>query len=77
MFEAWGRLIYRRRRLALVIAAIGIVFAGVWGTHVFGALSSGNSFTPPTARVSGKPTWPRARSAGTAPTWWSSTAVPA
>ncbi len=47
MFGAWGRLIYRRRRLALVIAAIAIVFAGVWGTHVFGALSSGNSFTPP------------------------------
>ena len=31
MSEAWGRLIYRRRRLALVIAAIGIVFAGAWG----------------------------------------------
>ena len=50
MFEAWGRLIYRRRRLALVIAAIGIVFAGVWGTHVFGALSSGNSFAPPNSQ---------------------------
>jgi RND superfamily putative drug exporter len=47
MFEAWGRIIYRRRRLALVAAAIVIVFAGVWGTQVFGRLSSGNSFTPP------------------------------
>ena len=50
MFEAWGRGIYRRRRLTLVIAAIGIVFAGVWGTHVFGALTSGNSFTPPNSQ---------------------------
>ena len=47
MFEAWGRVIYRRRRLTLIIAALGIVFAGVWGTQVFGALTSGNSFTPP------------------------------
>jgi RND superfamily putative drug exporter len=47
MFEAWGRMIYRRRRLALVVAGLAIVFAGVWGTQVFGQLSSGNSFTPP------------------------------
>ncbi len=47
MFEAWGRVIYRRRRLTLIIAALGIVFAGVWGTQVFGALTSGDSFTPP------------------------------
>ena len=32
MFEAWGRVMYRRRRLTLIIAALGIVFAGVWGT---------------------------------------------
>jgi RND superfamily putative drug exporter len=50
MFEAWGRVMYRRRRLTLVIAAIGIVFAGVWGTQVFGKLSSGNSFTPPSSQ---------------------------
>jgi uncharacterized membrane protein YdfJ with MMPL/SSD domain len=50
MFEAWGRIIYRRRRLTLVIAGIVIVFAGVWGTQVFGKLSSGNSFTPPSSQ---------------------------
>ena len=50
MFETWGRVMYRRRRLTLVIAAIGIVFAGVWGTQVFGALTSGNSFTPPNSQ---------------------------
>src|SRR3981081_2232494 len=47
MFEAWGRVIYRRRWLTLVIAAVGIVIAAAWGTGGFGALSSGNSFTPP------------------------------
>src|ERR1700749_2880694 len=50
MFEAWGRVIYRRRRLTLVIAAIAVIFAGVWGTQVFGKLSSGNSFTPPSSQ---------------------------
>ena len=47
MFEGWGRVIYRRRWLTLVIAAAGIVIAAAWGTGVFGALTSGNSFTPP------------------------------
>ncbi|HLK01656.1 MAG TPA: MMPL family transporter [Streptosporangiaceae bacterium] len=47
MFEAWGRVLYRRRRLALVISLMIVVFAGVWGTGVFGKLSNGNSFTPP------------------------------
>jgi RND superfamily putative drug exporter len=47
MFESWGRVIYRRRWLTLVIAAAGIVIAAAWGTGVFGALTSGNSFTPP------------------------------
>jgi RND superfamily putative drug exporter len=47
MFETWGRIVFRRRALALVIAAAGMVFAAVWGTQVFGALSSGDTFTPP------------------------------
>jgi RND superfamily putative drug exporter len=47
MFEAWGRILYRRRRLTLLIALVGIVAAAVWGTGVFKVLSSGNSFTPP------------------------------
>ena len=47
MFEAWGRALYRRRRLALVVALLFVVFAGGWGTGVFAKLSSGNSFTPP------------------------------
>ncbi|HEX6518696.1 MAG TPA: MMPL family transporter [Streptosporangiaceae bacterium] len=47
MFEAWGRALYRRRRLVLVIGVLFVAFAGLWGTGVFGKLTSGNSFTPP------------------------------
>ena len=47
MFEAWGRALYTRRRLALGVTLVLVAFAAVWGTGVFGKLSSGNSFTPP------------------------------
>jgi uncharacterized membrane protein YdfJ with MMPL/SSD domain len=47
MFEAWGRGLYRARRLALVLAVLFAVAAGIWGTGVFGKLTSGNTFTPP------------------------------
>ena len=47
MFEAWGRALYRKRRLVLIVALLFVAFAGVWGTGVFAKLSSGNSFTPP------------------------------
>jgi RND superfamily putative drug exporter len=36
MFEAWGRIIFRRRRLVLTVAVIGVVLAAIWGTGVFG-----------------------------------------
>jgi trehalose monomycolate/heme transporter len=47
MFESWGRVVYRRRRLVLVIALIAVAFAAVWGTGVFGKLQSSGGFTPP------------------------------
>jgi trehalose monomycolate/heme transporter len=47
MFEAWGRTLYRRRRLTLVITLVFVAFAAAWGTGVFGKLSAGNNFTPP------------------------------
>jgi len=47
MFEAWGRALARRRRLTLAITLLFAAFAGVWGTGVFGKLSSGDDFTPP------------------------------
>ncbi len=50
MFEAWGRILYRRRRLALGLTLALVAFAAVWGTGVFGALSSGDNFTPPASQ---------------------------
>ena len=47
MFEAWGRIIFRRRRLVLAVAAIGVVLAAIWGTGVFGRLQSAGGFVPP------------------------------
>ena len=47
MFEAWGRFIFRRRRLVLLASAIAVVGAAVWGTGVFGSLQSGGGFTAP------------------------------
>ncbi|HEY2304469.1 MAG TPA: MMPL family transporter [Streptosporangiaceae bacterium] len=47
MFEAWGRFIYRRRRLVLLAAVVAVVGAAVWGTGVFGSLQSGGGFTAP------------------------------
>jgi len=47
MFETWGRALSRRRRLTLAITLLFVAFAGVWGTGVFGKLSSGDNFTPP------------------------------
>ena len=50
MFEAWGRRLYRARRLTLLIAVLFAIGAGVWGTGVFGKLDSGNTFTPPNSQ---------------------------
>jgi trehalose monomycolate/heme transporter len=50
MFEAWGRSLYRARRLTIVIAVLFAVAAGVWGTGVFAKLTSGNTFTPPNSQ---------------------------
>jgi trehalose monomycolate/heme transporter len=47
MFEAWGRFIYRRRWLVLLLAAAAVAVAAGWGTGVFGALQSGGGFTAP------------------------------
>ncbi len=50
MFQAWGRILYRRRRLTLGLALVLVAFAAIWGTGVFGRLSSGDSFTPPASQ---------------------------
>jgi uncharacterized membrane protein YdfJ with MMPL/SSD domain len=46
MFERLGRTMYRRRRLVLGLALAFAVFAGVWGTQVFGALIGGGFDNP-------------------------------
>jgi trehalose monomycolate/heme transporter len=50
MFEAWGRGLYRARRLTLLLGLLFAVGAGVWGTGVFSKLNSGNTFTPPNSQ---------------------------
>src|ERR1700740_2237110 len=50
MFEAWGRVLYRRRRPPLIVPLVLVAFAAAWGTGVFGQLSSGNDFTPPASQ---------------------------
>jgi trehalose monomycolate/heme transporter len=53
MFEALGRVMYRRRRWVVALVVLFAVFAGVWGTGVFGRLSGAGYDTPdsPSARA--------------------------
>src|SRR3712207_1656164 len=46
MFEALGRVMYRRRRWVVAAALAFVVFAGVWGTGVFGSLTGGGFEDP-------------------------------
>jgi trehalose monomycolate/heme transporter len=50
MFETWGRVLARRRRLTLGLTLLFVAVAAVWGTGVFGKLSSGDNFTPPASQ---------------------------
>ncbi len=46
MFERFGRFVYRSRRWVVAITALFVVFAGVWGTQVFGSLTGGGFEDP-------------------------------
>jgi trehalose monomycolate/heme transporter len=46
MFEALGRVTYRRRRWVVAAAVAFLAFAGVWGTQVFGSLEGGGFEAP-------------------------------
>jgi uncharacterized membrane protein YdfJ with MMPL/SSD domain len=50
VFETWGRLIFRRRRLVLAVAVAGVIAAALWGTGVFSRLQSGGGFAPPASQ---------------------------
>ncbi|TDQ00463.1 RND superfamily putative drug exporter [Labedaea rhizosphaerae] len=47
MFAWWGTVVSRLRWLVLVAAAGFLVFGGVWGTGVFGAMTSDASLSDP------------------------------
>ncbi|MCW2886710.1 MAG: trehalose monomycolate/heme transporter [Streptosporangiaceae bacterium] len=47
MFEAWGRFVHRRRWPILALAFAAIAFMAIWGTGVFGALTSTGGFDVP------------------------------
>ncbi|MFD2094051.1 MMPL family transporter [Blastococcus deserti] len=46
MFEALGRVMYRRRRWVVALTVAFLAFAGIWGTGVFGAMTSGGFDDP-------------------------------
>ena len=46
MFEALGRVMYRRRRWVVALSLAFVVFAGVWGTGVFGSMTGGGFEDP-------------------------------
>ncbi|GAA3199054.1 MMPL family transporter [Actinocorallia longicatena] len=47
MFETWGRVVHRRRKLILWLSLAAVLFFGVWGTGVFGALTTSGGFETP------------------------------
>jgi RND superfamily putative drug exporter len=49
MFESWGRFVFLRRRLVLLVALLAIAAGAAWGTGVFRALQTSGGFTPPTS----------------------------
>jgi RND superfamily putative drug exporter len=50
IFETWGRTIYRRRRLVLVIAVLFAVLGGVWGTSIFARVQTAGGFDAPNSQ---------------------------
>jgi RND superfamily putative drug exporter len=40
MFERWGRTVFRRRWWVIGLAVAFMAFGGIWGTQVFGALTT-------------------------------------
>jgi trehalose monomycolate/heme transporter len=47
VFESWGRSVYRRRWLILVIALLAAVLGGVWGTSIFARAQTAGGFDAP------------------------------
>lgn len=49
LFERWGRLVYRSRRLTLWITLVLVAFTALWGTGVFGHLENAGGFNAPSS----------------------------
>ena len=47
LFESWARVVYRRRRLVLVITLPFAVFAGARGTGIFTRVQTAGGFDAP------------------------------
>lgn len=47
MFESWGRTVYRRRWLVLVLAGLAVAIAAFWGAGVFGVLQDSGASSAP------------------------------
>src|SRR5580693_6898584 len=47
IFESWGRTVYRRRRLILVIAVLVAGLGAVWGTSIFARVQTAGGFDAP------------------------------
>src|SRR5580658_4736054 len=47
VFERWGRVNYRHRRLILVIALLVAAIGAVWGTTIFAKVQTAGGFNAP------------------------------
>lgn len=47
IFERWGRTVYQRRRLILVLALLVAGLGGVWGTTIFAKVQTAGGFDAP------------------------------
>src|SRR5579863_5174722 len=47
VFDRWGRTVYRRRRLILVIALLVAATGAVWGTTIFAKVQTAGGFNAP------------------------------
>src|ERR1700683_223319 len=50
VFERWGRIAYRRRRLILLIGLLVAVLGGVWGTTIFSSVQTAGGFDAPNSQ---------------------------
>src|SRR5580658_6209857 len=50
VFERWGRTVYRRRRLILVIALLVGGLGALWGTSIFAKVQTAGGFDAPNSQ---------------------------